>query len=82
MLMSLTMRSMAARMFCWVSARCVTTMAEVIPVLNRLAMAVIIIKPTAMEIMSSMRLKPASEFCFRIFMFPCLASSGRPKLKR
>ena len=65
MLMSFTIRSMAARMFCCVSARCVTSMAESIPVLNRLAIAPITSNPTAMATSSSISVKPRPRLWFR-----------------
>src|SRR5271169_6822819 len=76
MLMSFTMRSMAARMFCWVSARCVTSMVEFKPVLNRLVMAAITIRPSAIETISSSSVKPCP-FCVCVFM--CLVTWSLPE---
>ena len=76
MLMSFTMRSTAARLFCWFSARCVTSMVEFIPVLNRLAIAAITIRPTAIR---NHQLQQSEAFFvglfLRILMFPILSVS-------
>src|SRR5271154_12110 len=67
-LMSLFIISIAARMFCWVSARCDTTNVAFMPVLNKLVAAPRTIRPTDMAIMSSSSENPGCVFCFRMFM--------------
>ena len=57
------MISTAARMFCWFSARWVTSMVEFRAVLNRLAAAASTTNPIAIETMASTKVKPRSVFC-------------------
>ena len=81
MLMSLTMRSMAARMFCWVSVRCVTSMAESIPVLNRLAIAAITIRPSAMATDQFQQREAAFPIlCLGIFMFTMVGPQRKAEI--
>src|SRR5207248_10461981 len=66
--MSLLIRSMAARMFCCVSARWATRKVEFMPVLNRLAMEAITMRPSAIETVSSSSENPRFVFCLGIIM--------------
>src|SRR3984957_19387959 len=67
-LMSLFIISIAARMFCWVSARCDTTNVAFMQVLNKLVAAPSTMRPTDMAIVSSSSENPGCVFCFRMFM--------------
>ena len=68
MLMSLVINSMAARMFCWVSARWVTVKVAFIPTRKARVMARMRIRPMTEAISNSRRLKPCCDFAMRIFI--------------
>ena len=59
---------MAARMFCCVSARWATRKVESMPVLNRLAMEAITMRPRAIETISSSSENPQLIFSLDVIM--------------
>ncbi len=70
MLKSLVISSMAARIFCCVSARCVTRMVASMPVLNRLVITIMTVKPMEEATSNSSKLKPRCDFIIRIVQSP------------
>src|SRR5215831_5111466 len=76
-LMSFAIISMAARMLACVSARWVTRIVASIPVLNRLAMAAITMRPSAIATISSSSVNPSFEFCFFMIVRPMSSAPGR-----
>src|SRR5580700_331299 len=77
MLRSFVIISMAARIFCWTSARWVTVNVAFIPWRNRLVIARITIRPRVVATINSRRLKPRCELEIGIFMiFIALVVAG------
>ena len=72
MLMSFTIRSMAARIFCCVSVRCVTSIMAFKPVLNRLAIAPMTSSPSAMATSNSIRVNPLARFLGALSIIPAV----------
>src|SRR3984885_12790366 len=66
--MSLVINSMAARMFCWVSARWVTVKVAFIPIRNSWVIAMMTIRPTAEATINSRRVNPRCDFSKGIVM--------------
>src|ERR1700683_495865 len=66
--MSLVSKAIAARMFCCVSARCVTVKVASMPTLNRLVIARITTRPMAEATINSISVNPRSVFAIRILL--------------